>query len=120
MKHPLAEKNQAQEEFLRNCPAKDRRFHELFFKIGNATYVYYEQGRGLVPGPDDWEEYLRGVEEPLREKLKTAGMEKMKDSLPFRRFLLESRDFGLDEFLVKNINEEDLKEYKELINQLEK
>jgi hypothetical protein len=44
-KHPLPDCNERQREYLDACAPADRRFHELIFMVGNATYRYHQQGQ---------------------------------------------------------------------------
>ncbi len=39
MKHPDPKIQKKQEEFLKNCPPKDREFHARLFRIGNTSYL---------------------------------------------------------------------------------
>jgi len=49
VKHPLEHCNISQEEFLKKCPEKDRRFHELLFTYGNVTYRYHSEAKEFNP-----------------------------------------------------------------------
>ncbi|GAB4053554.1 hypothetical protein [Spirosoma litoris] len=55
-----------------------------------------------------WEEYLEGLpHDGLRKAEKEAGLDNAKNSFPFRRYVLERHDMGMDEFLRKNLSAED-------------
>lgn len=60
-----------------------------------------------------FEEYLEGLpNEGVRAGERTRGLEAAKQSWPFRRYVLERNDFGMDEFMRLNLNEEDYAFYK--------
>ncbi|MVM41990.1 hypothetical protein GO730_38090 [Spirosoma sp. HMF3257] len=55
-----------------------------------------------------FEEYLAGLpHDGLRRAEKDGGLDKAKNSYPFRRYVLERHDLGMDEFLRQNLSEED-------------
>ncbi|GAB4020669.1 hypothetical protein GCM10028808_62790 [Spirosoma migulaei] len=55
-----------------------------------------------------FEEYLAGLpHDGLRRAEKEGGLDKAKNSYPFRRYVLERHDLGMDEFLRQNLSEED-------------
>lgn len=60
-----------------------------------------------------FEEYLDGLpNERFREGERTRGLEAAKRSWPFRRYVLERNDFGMDEFMRLNLSESDYAFYK--------
>ena len=60
-----------------------------------------------------FEEYLDGLpNDRVREGERTRGLEKAKRSWPFRRYVLERNDFGMDEFMRLNLSEADYAYYK--------
>lgn len=55
-----------------------------------------------------WQEYLDGLtDDRLRRSEKETGLDKAKSSLPFRRYVLERHNIGMDEFLRLNLSTED-------------
>ena len=142
MRHPIEKYNQNQAEALASLPEDQREWMARMFRIGNATYCYYNRAKELAvfdsadqstpPAQDllDWleqqlspktpsrsaqellqiyfEEYLEGLpHDGLRRAEKAAGLEKAKTSFPFRRYVLERHDMGMDEFLRQHLSEED-------------
>lgn len=60
-----------------------------------------------------FEEYLEGLpNDRVREGERTRGLEEAKRSWPFRRYVLERNDFGMDEFMRLNLSVDDYAYYK--------
>ncbi len=60
-----------------------------------------------------FEEYLDGLpNEQFKAGERAGGLEAAKRSWPFRRYVLERNDFGMDEFMRLNLSEEDYAFYK--------
>ena len=58
-------------------------------------------------------EYLEGLpNDRIREGERTRGLDEAKRSWPFRRYVLERNDFGMDEFMRLNLSEDDYAYYK--------
>lgn len=147
MRHPIEKYNVQQAEVLTLLPEGQRDYMARMFRIGNATYCYYNRvnelavfgqtdnqldsepiasnedllewlERQLAPQSESrsarellqvyFEEYLEGLpHEGLRRAEKAGGLEKAKRSFPFRRYVLERHDIGMDEFLRMNLSAED-------------
>ena len=114
VKHPLDTCNQAQENLIATCQEKDRRFHELMFTYGNATYRYHERVNEHPPTMEDFKEWLEGLPDNIRKDMNKKGFEYCKTSFPFTRYVNEKNDLGMDEF-VKNLMGEEFEEYKKFI-----
>lgn len=114
MTHPDEERNQAQAEFLERCAPEDRRFHELMFMVGNATYRYHQSAQDLDPSEADWKEWIDGLNEPFKSGMIKEGFTKGKGILAFTRYVMEKHDVGLDEYLREHINSKDLDEFNQL------
>ena len=147
MRHPIEKYNQNQAEVLASLPEEKREWMARMFRIGNATYCYYNRAKELAvfgqangkldsepiaSGEDllDWlerqlahqsesrsarellqiyfDEYVEGLQhEGLRRTMIWEGLDKAKNSFPFRRYVLERHDIGMDEFLRMNLSAED-------------
>ena len=60
-----------------------------------------------------FDEYLDGLpNEGFRKSERAGGLETAKRSWPFRRYVLERNDFGMDEFMRLNLSEADYAFYK--------
>lgn len=116
MTHPDPECNRYQAEFLENCSPEKRVIHELIFKIGNATFRYHQQAKRFEPGEADWNEWIEGLEEPVKSAMLEKGFEGCKNILAFTRFVNEKNDVGLDAYLKENLSEEDLSAYNKILN----
>lgn len=100
---------------LLELPEEARPAHAQLFRIGNAS-VHYHQARemGFNPTVDDWREWLAGLPERMRTFMAAEGFEAGKRALPFRRYYLERRDAGLDEFMRQHLSNEDYAAWREL------
>lgn len=147
MRHPIEKYNKHQAEVLANLPEEQRSYMARMFRIGNATYCYYNRVKELVvfgqPNMEisneivnstedllDWlerqvlfqnesrsarellaiyfEEYLEGLpNEGMRRGERKRGLDEARRSFPFRRYVLERHDIGMDEFLRTNLSAED-------------
>jgi hypothetical protein len=116
MTHPDQKCNEYQAEFLAKCSPDERSFHELIFKVGNATFRYHQLANDFSPGVADWKEWLEGLEEPMKAAMEGKGFEDCKSILSFTRYVMEKNDQGLDAYLKANLRADDLKEYNRIIN----
>lgn len=120
MRHPSEKHNQSQAELLAMLPEAQREPMARLFRIGNASYVYHSRAAQLEAWAADesnlstelltiyFEEYLTGLpDEGIRSAERARGIDEVKRSLPFRRYLLERHDVGYDEFLQNNLSPED-------------
>jgi hypothetical protein len=115
VKHPEEKCNISQAEFLANCPADQRRFHELLFSYGNSAYIYHQQGKDFEPSKHDFEEWLEGLPENVRKEMQNKGFESCKNMLSFTRYIMEKNDVGMAEFIKQKMGSEDYAEYQSLI-----
>jgi len=115
VKHPDEECNQMQEAFLANCPADQRRFHELLFTKGNISYRYHQEARAFNPTVKDFEEWLAGLPDNMRHDMQQRGFEVCKSILSFTRYVNEKNDIGLDEYVRQHMDPEDLAEYQSFL-----
>lgn len=120
MKHPDPDRNLAQEKYLRECSPEERRFLELSFKVGNATFNYHLQAKKFSPTEKDWLEWLEGLPGTVRAEMRSRGFQGCQTVLSFTRYVNEKNDVGLEEYLRQNIDPADLKEFNELVNNPDK
>lgn len=60
-----------------------------------------------------FDEYLEGLpNKRVQESERARGLDNAKRSWPFRRYVLERNDFGMDEFMRLNLSEDDYAYYK--------
>ncbi len=112
VKHPKPEMNSNQEEFLTHWPDDKRRFHELLFSLGNATYRYHTRAQEFKPTQQDWEQWLEGLPENIRDDFRRQGFEASKTVLSFTRYVMEKNDVGMEEYVRKLMGEDAYKEYQ--------
>ncbi|KAA5539659.1 hypothetical protein [Adhaeribacter rhizoryzae] len=91
VKHPDESCNQMQEAFLAKCPIDERRFHELLFTHGNISYRYHQEARNFEPTEKDYEEWLGGLPENIRQDMQRKGFAACKGILSFTRYVNELR-----------------------------
>ncbi len=116
VKHPLEHCNQAQERMVGQAPAPLKRWHELMFSHGNATYRYHQRATGFEPTGEDWNEWLEGIEaEGFGRLMRQGGFEKGKRSLPFTRYVNEKNDLGMDEFVRQLMGQDEYEEYMRML-----
>lgn len=65
-------------------------------------------------------EWLEGLPENTRRSVEKLGLEDAKKSWPFRRYVLERNDRGMDEFLKRNLSAEDYAYHQSLGESLKK
>jgi hypothetical protein len=82
MTHPDPECNKKQAEFLATCKPEERRFHELMFIIGNISYRYYQKTSTFDPSIQDWNEWIEGLNEPMKSGFKSQGFKACQEFSP--------------------------------------
>ncbi|RZJ56760.1 MAG: hypothetical protein EOO55_04640 [Hymenobacter sp.] len=105
-RHPLDKYHQSQLEFLRTLPEAMRGYHARLFRLGNAAYRYQQLAEGEVT-EDDFQHWLAGLPEKMRQAVTREGFEKNKSVLGLRRHALERRDLGYDAFMQATVSAED-------------
>lgn len=113
--HPLEKCNVSQQEFLANCPVNERRFHELMFTVGNASYRYHQEAKDYSPILKDYEEWLEGLPESISRDMRAQGFEACTSILSFTRYVMEKNDVGMEEYIRQLMDPEDYTEYREII-----
>lgn len=116
MTHPDPKCNEYQAEFLAKCSPDQRSMHELIFKVGNATFRYHQQAKDYNPSETDWKEWLGGLGDPIKSAMEEKGFEECKSILSFTRYVMEKNNQGLDAYLQRNLQADDLIEYNKLVN----
>lgn len=106
VKHPDKKTRENQIAFLEKCPPDEFEFRVLFLNYGNTTYRYMNLSRGEATA-DDFEDWLEGLPDKVRNHFRTEGFEVAKSVLAFQRHVLERRDLGMDEYIQKLLRPED-------------
>jgi hypothetical protein len=106
VKHPDATCNINQAEFLKSLNPDMKIYHGRLFNQANATFQYYNQD--IILNQEDFEEWLEGLNEPMKSDFRESGFESCKNQLSLRRYVLEKNDLGLDEFVNRLLKPEDI------------
>ena len=142
MRHPIESCNEEQAKVLAGLRGTMREFMARTFRLGNATYCYLAQFKPFsgeaeetalewlehqltsTPDPQNrtaaallnvyFEEWLAGIPENSRSIEQQRGVDEAKRGYPFRRYVLERNDLGMNEFLEKNLSAEDYAYHQEL------
>jgi uncharacterized protein with NAD-binding domain and iron-sulfur cluster len=113
MKHPDPQIQKNQKDFFSRCSGKDREFHALIFRLGNAAYIYHQLAFNASREFSEmcYSEWLEGLPPNISEAMKRKGFEGCKTILPLTRYVNERKDIGIDEWMKENLSENDFKEY---------
>jgi len=102
-----------QAAMLEKMPEKDRKHWRIQFSIGNAAYIYHNQtSEEVIPTKADYEDWLVGLPEQIREDMKEKGFEECKTVLSFTRHVMERNDIGMDAWMEKHLSAEELEFWK--------
>jgi|GEM_PF-342203 len=112
IKHPDVETQRSQIAFLEKCPPDEFEFRVLFLNYGNTTYQYMNLSRGEATF-DDFEDWLEGLPDKVRNHFRSEGFEVAKSVLAFQRHVLERRDLGIDEYIQKLLRPQDWEKWNE-------
>jgi len=113
MEHPNKQQRENQAKLLEQLPEGEREEHARLLRFGNAAYIYHRQAENLEPTEEDFNEWLEGLPENVREDMEMQGFELCKGVLSFRRYVMEKNDIGMGEWMRKNLSEDDYKGYQE-------
>lgn len=115
VKHPLEKYRQDQEAFLASCPPEERRYHELLFSYGNATYHYHQEAQDHAPTETDYQEWLEGLPPAMQPKMREKGFEECRTLLPFTRYVMEKNDVGMEAYVRELMGEEAYAAFKSMV-----
>ena len=77
-------------------------------RITDITMKYYDQIE-FNPSHEDFNNWISSLKEPMKSHFIKDGFKKSKGVLNFRRYYLESKDYGMKEFMKNNLSEEEFK-----------
>ena len=112
VKHPHKQTQQNQIDALVESPSDRFDFLVLFFNFGNASYRYMSLARGEET-IEDFEDWLEGLPERVRNTFRKEGFEAAKSTWPFRRHVMERRDLGMDEYIKSLLRPDDWEKWNE-------
>ena len=113
MEHPNLKCQLEQAEFLASCDPSTKDHHSALLRISNAIFIYHQKAKEYSPTIRDWNEWLDNTKEPLKTAMQAIGFSGGRTTVPFRRFVLEKNDVGLDSFLKANLTSDDYQVYIE-------
>lgn len=113
VKHPITKFNTQQEEFINKCPANKKRFYELIFSYGNATIRYHSEADSNL-SIVDYDEWLDGLEKPMKKAMLGLGFERCKSVLSFTRYVQEKNDVGMEEYIRNLMGNDEYNNYLEV------
>ena len=116
VKHPDDSRNRSQEDFLARCPDEDRRYHALMFTYGNIVYRYHQGSTELHLTEEDFQEWLEGLPDDVKPKMKKLGFHRCKSMLSFKRYVMEKNDIGLSEYVRRLMDEDDYQAYLRMVS----
>ncbi len=86
---------------------------DSLLRIGQATMSYYKQLNALELTETDFKQWIKSLQEPMKEAFSKKGLRECRGVLNFQRFILELQDKGLDEYLKRELSKEDYSYYLE-------
>ncbi len=87
---------------------------DKLIRIGRIINSYYSQLKATeLIDEVDFNLWIDSLQEPMRTHFKSEGLDKCRGVLNFKRFILELRDKGLEEYLSETLTEEDLRYWRE-------
>jgi hypothetical protein len=75
--------------------------------IGRVVRGYYDQLTAKDLTKHDFDLWIDSLSDPIRSHFKAKGLDGCRDVLNFQRFILETQDRELSEYLKERLTEED-------------
>jgi len=75
--------------------------------IGKVISSYYSQLNVKEVTEEDFSLWIESLQDPMKKHFKEKGLEGCRGVLNFQRFILETEDKGLEEYLKNELTEED-------------
>jgi len=77
---------------------------DILESIGQVIVAYYNQISPFNPTDLEYDLWISSLREPMKSECKKNGLKKCTDHLNFVRFVLELRDFGMDDYMKKHLS----------------
>jgi hypothetical protein len=119
MKHPNKKQRDSQAKFLAELPEEHRADHARLFRFGNACYIYHLEAENQEPTETDFNEWLTGLPENIRNDMEIRGFDACKSVLSFTRYVMEKNDIGMREWMQEHLGTDDYNEYCKIIEEKE-
>lgn len=117
MEHPEKKQRENQAKFLAELPEDQREEHARLFRFGNASYIYHLEAENQEPTETDFEEWLTGLPDNIRNDMKIRGLDSCKGVLSFTRYVMEKNDIGMEQWMKEHLGESDYNEYRKIIQE---
>lgn len=75
--------------------------------IGKIVLGYYDQLITRDLTKQDFDDWIESLQDPIMSHFKAKGLDGCRGVLNFQRFILETQDRGLSEYLKERLTEED-------------
>lgn len=112
MEHPERERREEQKDILERLDGDERELQARLFRLENAIHIYHSlAAEELDPDERDYDQWLESLPERKRVKMVERGFEECKKKPSFRRYVMERNDIGLEEWLRRNLSEDDYEHY---------
>ena len=72
--------------------------------IGEVIVAYYNQVSPFNPSNFEYDLWINSLSEPMKSESKKKGLKKCMEHMNFVRFVLEFRDFGMNDFMKLNLS----------------
>ncbi|MEM1120265.1 MAG: hypothetical protein AAGJ18_07430 [Bacteroidota bacterium] len=86
---------------------------EQHMRVSDMMVAYHKRPP-VEPTLKDWEDWIKGLPEPMKSGFREKGFEDSKSALPFIRFYQEKHDYGMRDFIRDNMSKEDFEYYMTL------
>ena len=80
---------------------------DKLIRIGKVINSYYYQLNKKEITEEKFNIWIESLEDPMKKDFKEKGLEKCRGVLNLQRFILELQDNGLEEYLKRELTEED-------------
>ncbi len=85
-------------------------------EINKTVLAYYSQLESKELTESDFNLWIDSLSEPMRSSFKSKGLNECRGVLNFQRFILELQDNGLEEYLKRELTEEDYSYWRDQSN----
>lgn len=86
---------------------------DILFRIGQTTTSYYKQLKAQELTENDFKQWIESLQEPMKGAFSKKGLMECRGILNFQRFILELQDKGLNDYLKRELSEDDYNYYLE-------
>ena len=88
-------------------------FNPINKNFDQAITGYYKQLNSSTITQEEYKLWIDSLQEPMRGHFKDKGIDNCRGVLNLQRFILELRDYPLEDYLRERLTEEEYRAYKE-------